>query len=105
MIAYGKAVLPFIGEIWGAQPHVTQPWYADDVGAEGKFVHILAHLWELQARGPPRVYFPEPTKIILVVAPQNVAREEEFFCGLGIKLVTGNRYIGGFIGKSEAEKK
>ena len=58
---------------------------------------------DLQARGPPWGYFPEPTKSILVVAPQNVAREEEFFRGVGTTVVTVSRYIGGFIGEREAE--
>ena len=60
-------------------------------------MHILAHLRDLQTRGPPRVYLPEPTKIVFVVAPRNVARAEEFSRGMGIKVVTGNRYLGGFI--------
>ena len=68
-------------------------------------MHILAHLCDLQAQGPPRGYFPEPTKNILVLAPRNVSRAEEFFWRMGIKVVTGNRHIGGFIGESEAEKR
>ena len=56
-------------------------------------------------RGPSRGYYPEPTKSILVVAPRNVAREQEFFCGMGIKMVTEHRYLGGFIGDSEMEKR
>ena len=67
-IAYGIGVLPLIREIRGSHPRITQPWYADDVGAGGKFIHILAHLRDAQARGPPRGYYPEPTKSILVVA-------------------------------------
>ena len=47
-----------------------------------------------QARAPARGYYPEPTKIILVVAPGNVARPEEFFRGMGIQVVTGHRYLG-----------
>ena len=74
MITYGIGVLPLIREILGSHPHTTQPWYADDVGAGGKFEHSIAHLRDLQARGPPRGYYQEPTKIILVVAPRNVAR-------------------------------
>ena len=105
MIAYGIGVLPIIRELRGAHPRVTQPWYTDDAGDGGKCVHILAHLWELQVRVPPRGYYPEPTKRILVVAPQNVARAEEFFWGMGIKVVTGHRYLGGFIGDSEVEKR
>ena len=37
-------------------------------------------------------------------APQNVARAQEFFRGMGINVVTGSRYIGGFIGESISEK-
>ena len=40
----------------------------------------------------------------MVVAPGNVSRAEEFFRGLGIKLVTGNRYLGGYIGDRGAER-
>ena len=64
---------------------------------------MFAHLRDLQARGPPRGYFPEPTKSILVVAPQNVARAEWFFRGMGLKVVMDSRYLGGFIGEIKAE--
>ena len=63
-----------------------------------------AHFRDLQARGPARGYFPEPTKSILIVAPGNIARAEEHFRGLGIRVVTGHRYLGGFIGDTEAER-
>ena len=105
MIAYGIGVLPLIRELWGAHPRFTQPWYADDAVAGGKFEHILTHLWDLQARGPPRGYYPEPAKRILVDALRNVARTEEFFRGMGIQVVTGHRYLGGFIGDRYAEKR
>ena len=74
-------------------------------GQGGEFKHILAHLRCLLARGLPRGYYPEPTKIILVVAPRNVARSEEFFWGMGIQVVTGHRYLGGFIGDKETKKR
>ena len=95
MIAYGIGVLPLIRELQGSHPRITQPWYADDAGAGGKFSHILEHIQDLQARGLARGYYPEPTKIILVVDPGNVSREEEFFRGMGIRVVTGHRYLGG----------
>ena len=37
------------------------------------------------------------------MAPGNVAQAEEYFRGLGIKVVTGHRYLGGCIGYKEAE--
>ena len=104
MIAYGIGVLPLIREIRGAHTRVTQPWYSDDAGAGLKFMPILAHLRDLQERGLSRGHFPDPTKSILVVAPQNVSGAEEFFQGMGLKVVTGSRYLGGLIKDIEAEK-
>ena len=37
--------------------------------------------------------------------PRNLARAEEFFRGMGIQVVTGHQYLGGFIGDREAEKR
>ena len=76
MIAYGIGCLPLIRELRSAHPLVTQPWYADDTGVGGTFQHVQEHFRDLQARGPARGYYPEPTKSILVVAPRNIARAE-----------------------------
>ena len=38
------------------------------------------------------------------MAPGNVARAEENFQGLGIRVVTGHRYLGGFLGDANAER-
>ena len=40
----------------------------------------------------------------MVVAPGNFARDEEHFRGLGIRVVTGHRYLGGFLGDMAAER-
>ena len=70
----------------------------------GKLRHILDHLWDLQVRDTPRGYSPDTTNIILVVVPSNVAHAEELFRGMGLKVVTGSRYLGGFIGEVDAKK-
>ena len=72
----------------------------------GAFKDVQAHSQDLQERGPVRGYYycPELTKSILVMAPENVARAEEHFRGLGIQVVTGHRYLGGFLGDM-AEKR
>ena len=41
--------------------------------------------------------------ILRSMAPRNVARAEEFFCGIGIKIITGSRYLGGFVGDRAAK--
>ena len=63
------------------------------------------NLRDLQTQGPARGYYPKPTKSILVVALGNVARAEEHFRGWGIKVLTGHRYLGGYIGDKEAESR
>ena len=56
-------------------------------------------------RGLPRGYFTKPTKSILVVSPWNVSWVEALFCGYGLKVVTGRRYLGGFVGTEAAQSK
>ena len=58
----------------------------------------------MQVREPPRGYSPEPTKIILVLALRNVPMVEEFFLGIGIKIVIGTWYLGVFVRDRAAEK-
>ena len=74
------------------------------MGLGGTLQQIQEHFWDLQARGPSHGYYSKPTKSILVVAPRNVAQAEEHFWGLGIRLVMGHRYLGGYIGDTEAER-
>ena len=57
----------------------------------------------MSPKGPARGYFPEPTKSISVVSEQNVPRAKEYFRGMGIQVVTGRRYLGGYIGERETE--
>ena len=58
---------------------------------------------DLQLRGTARGCYPEPTKSILVVAKRNVPRAKEYFHGMGIQVVTGSRYLGGFMGERATE--
>ena len=63
----------------------------------------MAHFRDLQLRGPARGYFPKPTKSILVVSEKNVPWAKEYFRGMGIQVVTGSRYLGGYVGERETE--
>ena len=103
IITYIIGVLPIIRELRDADPRVTQPWYLDDAGGGGKFRHILEHFQDLQARGTPMSYFLGPTKSILVVAPWNMARVEELFRCMGMKIVTGSWHLGGIVGDRAVE--
>ena len=55
--------------------------------------------------GPPRGYFLDSTKSILVLFMHNLAPEERFFRGKGLAIVTGSRYLGGYIGDVTPQKK
>ena len=50
------------------------------------------------ARGAQRGYLPDLANNILVVSPWNVPRAEAFFRGYGLEIMTGSRYIYGFMG-------
>ena len=78
MVSYGVGILPLIKFLKLTYPDVTQPWYADDAGSLGTFNHLEKYFKELKHNGPAREYFPEPTKIILAVHPQNLKVGEIF---------------------------
>ena len=84
-------------------PLFNQKWYADDTRVGGNFGQLIAHLKDLQVRGPLWGYFPDPTKRFLVVALWNVARAEDFFQGTWMTVVNRSRYPGGFFGDREAD--
>ena len=54
----------------------------------------------LCSRGPAFGYFPELAKCFVVVDERFHSEAESLFRGLGVRIVTGHRYLGGFIGDS-----
>ena len=49
--------------------------------------------------GPAYRYFPEPSKTVLVVGSSDLERASDLFRDLGISVVTGSRFLGGFVGE------
>jgi hypothetical protein len=77
-------------------------WYADDVGAGGKF-DAIRQFTRLKEIGPNFGYFPEPSKSILIVPLHSFEHASTAFVHLGFKITTGSRYlVGGFIGEKGA---
>ena len=76
----------------------TQLWYADDASAGGTLSEL--HNWFdlLCSRGPSFGYHPEPTKSFVVVNEQWRSEAVTIFGNLGIQIVTGHRFLGGFLG-------
>ena len=104
MVMYGVGLLPLIRILKTAISDVHQPWYADDAGAGGHFNRITRYLEKLQEFGPPRGYFPEPSKSILIVQEHNKEKAEVCFADFDFKVVTGSRYLGGFIGDKAEQR-
>ena len=104
VIDYVIRILSLIYELHISHTHIMQSWYADDAGAGGKFLALQAHMRDLMVRVPPRVYFPKPTKSILVISPRNVPREDSYLRVVGVSVFTRSRYLDGFIGDPDAEK-
>ena len=84
--------------MYNAHPRVTQLWYVYDAGEGITFKGIRLHLDNLMVQGPPWGYFLEPINSVLVVSPCNVPRAEAFFRVYRLQIVTGGRYLGGFVG-------
>ena len=52
MIEYSLQILPLIWDLQTSQPDATQPWYADDTGADSTFSGICKHIDNLMVEGP-----------------------------------------------------
>ena len=71
MIVYGIGILTLIKNLKRAIPDVTQPWYADDAGALGKFARLETYFGSLARQCLGREYYPKPSKSVLVLRPDN----------------------------------
>jgi len=76
----------------------TQNWYADDSSCQSDLESILVWLQLLVKEGPKYGYYPSPEKSYLVVHPNFVERAQTLFADFKVNVVTGFRFLGGFIG-------
>ena len=84
---------------------VEQSWYANDAAAGEKFEKIQKFLDLIQEHGLKIDYHPELSKIILVISFSNIARAKKIFKNIPkLTIVTGYRYLGGFIESVIAQK-
>ena len=72
MVAYGIGVLLLIKRVKAADHDVINPWYADDAKALGKFNNLERDFNSLKHNSPSWGYYPEPTKMILILYPENI---------------------------------
>ena len=97
IISYGIIIIPLLREICVAHPRVTQLWYANDAEAVGLFEDIWYHLEDRMSRGPDHGYFPETSKIVLIVSDKMFQWFQMLLWGMSLKVVTGS-YLFSFIG-------
>lgn len=72
MVACGIEVLPLIKRLKLTYPDVTHPKYADNSRALHTFNNYERYFNSLKRHGLDRGYYPDPTKSILIVHPNNI---------------------------------
>jgi hypothetical protein len=98
MLLYSIAVMPLIRRL-EEESVVTQNWYADDAAAVGELDNVMEWMGKLLQHGPKYGYYPEPKKSILIVHPDYMNKAKEMFeTKLGVTVVSGQRFLGGFVG-------
>ena len=74
MVSYRIEIIPMIKILKYTHPDVAQTWYAENAGALGTSDNLERYFNSLKRNGPDRGYYPDPTKIILVVHPKILKR-------------------------------
>ena len=97
MFMYAVGTLPSIRSLHNPG-HWTQLWYADDASAGGTLLDLHDWFSLLHLCGPGFGYYPEPTKSFIVVNEQWRHEANAVLGDLGIQVVTGHRFLGGFFG-------
>ena len=98
MVLYGVMLIPLGKTLRRTAPGVLQPWYADDFSMLGPATDMQNVMRQLMEEGPPRGYYPEPSKSIVVC---RAADEDTFRHDLdefSFSFCRGSRYVGGFVG-------
>ena len=98
MVAYGIGIILLIKRLKLTDPDVTQPWYAYDAGALGTFNNMASYFNSLKHFGPGCGYYLKLWKITLIVQQNNLELGKKFGLRHGLKVCTGQRYLGSFIG-------
>ena len=83
----------------------TQLWYADHASAGGTLSELQNWFDLLCSHGPSFGYHTERTKSFVVVNEWWRSEAVTIFGDLGIQVVTGHRFLGGFLGsRSERDE-
>ena len=72
MFDYSVGILTLIMNLKARFYGVNQPWWSENSGALGTFARVEAYFSPLELHGPGRGYYPKPSKIVLIVHPENI---------------------------------
>ena len=98
MAMFALASVPLIRRI--DTDGAIQAWYADDASSGGLLACIRKWWDQLTMYGPQYGYFPNAVKTWLIVKEDKHAEAVQLFEETGVKITTtGQRYLGGAIGK------
>ena len=98
MIMYAIGTLPLI-HCLNDPGRWTQLWYADNVSASGTLPELCNWFSLLCSRGSGFGYYPEPKTSFVVVNERWRSDVVAIFGNLGVQVVTGYRFLDGFIGR------
>ena len=98
MFAYRIGILPLIKLLKLTYSDVIQAWFADNTGALGTFNHLERYSKAIKNNGLERGYYPDPTKMILVVHIQKLKEGRLFGGHQRFKVCTGAHYLGDYTG-------
>ena len=86
MVAYRIGIILMIKCLKSKYPDITHPWYAENAEALGTFDNLEQYFKALKCNGLAWGYYPNPTKRILAVHPQNLEAGELFGRRHGFKV-------------------
>ena len=99
MVLYGLALTPLAQRLRHDFPTLSQSWYADDASVIGDVSLFPAYFDALSKLGPPRGYYPQPPKSIVLPHPQaDQAHIQAATQDLQCQFRLGHTYLGGFLG-------
>ena len=97
VVTYDIRILPLIKRLKSTYPDATQTWYANNYGSLGTFDNLEQYFNLLKRNGPDQGYNLDPTKIILIVHPNNIKAGGVFGQFHEFKVYMIARYLGGYI--------
>ena len=85
MVAYGIGIILLIKHLKAEFTGFTQPQYSENAGALSTFKKFELYFNYLKRFGLGRGYYPEPSKSVLIVHPDNIESGKWLVCVTGLR--------------------